>query len=349
MYTDENVRDYLENQLKLCSYYSLSDRDRDLLAEQGVETYIFQKLTSKQYRKWSLSEDTKTHIRRAVKLAVQANKPLLLTFPFGGYKLWRLSSLPQVDWAEFFCIAYSCEWLAPILSVYKPGVELTFLSGDFVVERMSNIPRRDTETYISSFNNLLSLFRIYTVPNLVLKLQRIADLYENLNDLESELQRNVATIENDYVNGKVDEQDDYKQLRQSAELNICWDGSRNLSGVSAEERESFIRRSIHYHMAYHKLQKRVDYDNSLSRIGVFVKKRPNTIPIGTTRSCVTKFWTGTGVLESRGDTFLNKILSPRQNFTIQDFPHTVINVRLCELNNFQDIRVFSEALNFSRT
>jgi len=159
--------------------------------EMGSQSFIYTKLTSKKFRKWAVDNSSEQQAKQAIRLNVSANKPLQFRFPFGGYKLWRMPSSPEVDWAEFFAIAYYCKYLAPIASAYEPGLEFIFASDDIIIERMDNIPVADTAAYFNSFQRLLGQFRRYFPVNFKMDIVRIADLYKDKHVMERELSENI--------------------------------------------------------------------------------------------------------------------------------------------------------------
>ena len=138
-FTYMNPEEYLQKELKTCSQYTLTKQDKLSLEQQGMADFIFAKVSSKKFRKWKLPEETVTQIKQAIKINVKNNTPIKFTFPFGGYKLWSMPSAPEVDWAEFFMIAYYHQYLAPIAAVYKPGVHFRFSSDDVIVSQMDII------------------------------------------------------------------------------------------------------------------------------------------------------------------------------------------------------------------
>jgi hypothetical protein len=140
-----NPLDYIQSEIQHCAEYVLSTHDEALLGKQGIEDFIYTKLTTKKFRKWAVDESSELQAKRAIQINVTGGKPLQFRFPFGGYKLWRMPTSPEVDWAEFFSIAYYCKYLAPIAAAYKPGIEFLFASDDIIIERMDNVPVSDTE------------------------------------------------------------------------------------------------------------------------------------------------------------------------------------------------------------
>ena len=63
--------------------------------EDELVEAIFRLLTSKKFRKYSLTAEYTTHIRNAIQENVQKHQPINLTFLGGCYKLWRLDEAPE--------------------------------------------------------------------------------------------------------------------------------------------------------------------------------------------------------------------------------------------------------------
>lgn len=124
------VTEHLTRHLSNSADYQLTDTDRAFITSKGVEEFIYKTLTNKKFRKWSIDQATQDCIRNAVHRNVSTKQTIKLTFPFGGYKLWRLPSSPEVDWAEFFMLSYYLSYLAPVAAAYAPGVMLSFCSDD---------------------------------------------------------------------------------------------------------------------------------------------------------------------------------------------------------------------------
>lgn len=339
-----NIQTYLKERLQRSTHYELTDADQQILDKEGIEAYIFKKITSKKFRKWSLDDASQKQIKNAIHLKVSQNKPLHCMFPFGGYKLWSLPTAPFVDWAEFFTIAYYCHWIAPILSVYKYGVTFTFSSDDLVVEKLDNIPKENTDAYFNSFVSLLQAFNNYFPSNFQMEIKRVADLYTQ-DAFEKELVGHIETMKKAYEHPDPIR---HKQMLATSALNIQWKGVTDLSTISEADKQKKIAMGPIIHDAYGKLVKRRAFVRSEENIVVFTTPIPNAIAIGTTKTSVTKFWTGFGVLEQRGEAFADRILSPEQLQQVTKITREEISIDLIDLPNFQKIHVYPE-LNFSRS
>ncbi|MBA3724578.1 MAG: hypothetical protein H0W89_06885 [Candidatus Levybacteria bacterium] len=329
-----NIQTYLQSELQNSSQYELSLEDQKLLHALSLEEFLYKKLTTKKFRKWSLDEASSKRIKEAIALNVQTQKPIQCIFPFGGYKLWNLDSAPTVDWAKFFTIAYYLKWIAPILKVYQPGIHFTFSSDDVIVERLDNIPPKDTKAYFDSFKNLLQIFAQHFPANLTMDIVRVADLYTS-EAFEKEFASHLPEMMKAYENP---EPNRYQKMLATSALNFQWNGVQDFTTVSESEKQKKIKMGPIIHDAYGKMVGRRAFVRGEEKIVVFTTPIPNAIAIGTTKTSVTKFWTGIGVLEKYNDAFKARILSPEQIKSEQMIEE--VSVHIIDLKNFQTIAVY---------
>lgn len=339
------AQDYLNSRLETASAYRLTDEDKSRLEKDCLENFIYLKLTSKKFRKWALDADSQNRIKEAIHINVSSGKPIQFTFPFGGYKLWRMPTAPEVDWAEFFSIAYYTNYLSPILQVYKPGAAFYFSSDDIIIERMDNISPKDTDAYFDSFKRLLTCFGKYFPSNLTVEIRRVADLYPDKKDFETDLKEKLAEVKKIYES--VDGKTKHKKYIMS-ELNISWTGTRNLTKWPESKKRQMIEMGPIMHDAYCSVPKRRAFVRGEDEIVVFSTPIPNAVAIGTTKSSVAKFWTGIGVLAKADDSFREYILSPKQLEKVAKIPSLQEKVDVISLKNFSSITVYKNALDFTQ-
>jgi hypothetical protein len=330
--------DHLTTELQHCTAYALQDIDRAMLEADGIESFIYTKLTSKKFRKWAADPSSESQAREAIRRSVAEQQPLQFRYPFGGYKLWRMPGSPEVDWAEFFSIAYYCKYLAPIAAVYEPGVVFVFASDDVIIERMDNIPVRDTEAYFQSFKKLLAEFQKYFPDNFKMDIVRIGELYKDKAAMEVELAKNIEQATEAYARTVAAERK--KQMYTTSELNIRWDGALDLTHLSEAEKQAMVHKGPIFHDAYCALSKRREFNRGEDKIVLFTTLVPNAIAIGTTKSSITKFWTGFGILEGSGDRYKDRILSPSQLVDYDKLPYKLLDTDVLPLHNFRHIRVY---------
>ena len=274
------VKTYLEEKLKSCSKHELSDLDKKFLDKHSVADFIFKKLTSKKFRKWSIDEDSVKRVKEAIKINMDKNEPIKFTYPFGGYKLWRIPTAPEVDWAEFLMISYHVSYLAPILQVYEPGVEFTFSSDDLIIERMNNIPKEDTDAYFNTFTELLLEFSKHFPDNMKMEIKQVSSLYEK-EELEQELTEHFERLKKAYPDMDSKRKE---SMFKTSELNINMNGVEDWAKLNSEEQQEKIKLGPVYHDTQCSLVKRRDFVRGDDKVVLFTTVIPNAIAIGTTKT-----------------------------------------------------------------
>lgn len=332
------VQEYIDSELQHCTDYVLTNEDKASIDQQGMEAFIYAKLTSKKFRKWAVDQSSEQQAKQAIAINVKAGKPLQFRYPFGGYKLWRMPSSPRVDWAEFFAIAYYSRYIAPIAAAYEPGIEFKFASDDIIIERMDNVPAADTDAYFDSFKMLLDQFRPYSPSNFKMDIVRIGGLYEDKDQFERELAENIEHSTKEYANNV--DKDKKQKMYTMSELNIQWQGAKDLTDLTDQEKRQIIEQGPIYHDAYCAVSKRREFNRGEDKIVIFTTIIPNAIAVGTTKSSVAKFWAGFGILETNGDSFTPRILSPTQLDQLEGSRFNLVLTRFTDMQNFKDIRVY---------
>lgn len=335
-------QEYLEQELATSARYTLSEEDQKVIKFEGVGVFIFRKLKSKKFRKTKIDPSSEEVVKKAIKLNVEKNEPIKFSYPFGGYKIWRLPTYPEVDWAEFMAIAYIVQYVAPIAAAYGPGVEITFTSDDKVIELIDNYPRKSLDAYIDSFRKLLGEFEKHLPKNLKAILIRIEDLYDSPADYQ-----NVAKEMNDQLKkeGLTDQR--MAEVKKGFDFNFMWKGKEDFTKLSEEKKEKLIDELIYWSESYFRLTKRRAFNRGETKIVLFSNPLPNALDIGSTRVSKAKFWAGTGVLEHDGGEFFDRIISPKQWEENKDEAKEV-PIDLIPLKNFKTILVFDKRLDFLR-
>lgn len=328
---------FILNELQECATYSLAKHDLELIEKSGLEEFVFAKLTSKKFRKWALSDQIEKHTRQAIRANIKLNRPLEVRLPFGGYKLWSLPTAPEVDWAEFFSMAYYCRYVAPIVAAYPPGVNFVFSSDEVIMERMNNLPSAHTESYFTSFERLIQLFSGHFPHNLAMSIRKIGDLYEDKYELGDELAILIKRTKSQLEQTDKSELD---ALRQTAAANIMVSGARDMSRLATREREDFIDESIVIHEAYRLLSRRHQFNYGEDKIAIFPQVNNKAIPLGSTKNSAVKFWIGTGVLESRNQTLKPMILSPKHLGGVPGQNSYEVPIDFIDIHNLKTVRVY---------
>ena len=338
------VQMYLQNKLKSCSSYELTEDDKNFLAKEGIEAYIYRKLTSKKFRKYKMTDSSVAHTKASIQKCVRANKPLSVFYPQGAYKLWHLPSTPEVDWSEFFTIAYVVSYIAPIVAAYKPGVDLKYFFHTFLMKVHGNLTEQEIQTYDTSFEKLLVEFRKYLPQNVTITIVRDRDIY-SWDEYRQELEEIKRTVEKEFLQWPKDKKE---SLAKTARLNIKWLGAEDWTKLSKKEQEEKMRLALLYEDSVPRMKKLANAVKSEGNILLFNKAGDNFIGIGTTKTSIVKYWVGYGVLEKREETFADRILSPEQLHALEKTPHTTEAIHLIDLQNFKTIDMYP-ALNFTQT
>lgn len=334
------ISKYLEKKLTNPSAFRLSDEEFKTLKFEGVDALAHRLLKSKKYRKTSIDEDSLKQVKKAIGLNTSSNQPIKFTYPFGGYKIWRIPDYPEVGWAEFLTISYVLEYVGRIAAFYKPGVEIAFSSDDIIIELLDNYPREDLDSYYKSFRKLLAEFSKYLPSNVKISLKRVAEMYTP-EEYELELTDNHKQA----IKEGISEERIQKDLLHS-NFNFQVNGKEDFSGYSEAQLRNYKLDLVYWSQAYLNLKKRREFVRAEDKIVLFSQPIPNAIDIGSTSASKAKFWCGIGVLEQRDDgKIVDKILSPKQWREVGSKAKSQ-KVNLIDMNNFRNINYFTESLNF---
>jgi hypothetical protein len=333
------IKQRLQSRLENAGKTELSEHDQKLLSTLSLEEYIYKKVVSKKFRKWSLSDPVKAQIKEIIHDRVSKNLPLTFTFPFGGYKLWRLPTAPDIDYAEFFTIAHTLSYLAPIAKVYQPGYEVILTSDEVIIERMNNIPKEETDLYTNSFKTLIKEFSKHLPKNAKLSFTLIRDLYKDEQDI---FEKELASFVTEQKEAWKQETQEKQQHRfEMSKLNIKMDGKEPWHKLSKEQQDQKIIDGAIYHHAYIKLSRRAELVKGPNKIIIFTSTIGGVpcVPIGSTKASATKFWTGVGLLEKKGEKFVEIIYSPDRLNSLQKNKVKSEKVDFLGLKNLKTIQV----------
>lgn len=338
------VKEYLKSRLTGSANYSLSEEDKRLIG-RGMEEFILARLMSKKFRKQKVDDSLIARTKKIIGEKIRQGLPLRFVFPMGGYKLWRLPSSPEADFAEFFNVAYLLEYLAPIVAAYKKGSILYYYIHTLLMEFHDNLTTEEISRYVSSFETILKEFSRFLPENFQLRVWRDSDLYTR-EEYAAALKEGLAKAEDSFAKMDERQKDHYFKLGR---LNIKWQGKEDWERLTAAEKEEKVHQGILYELAAVNNLIRVNETvKSEDNILFFVKSTPLFIGVGTTKNSVTKHWTGIGVLEREGGKFYDRVLSPSQYEAVKDLSHEVVEVNLeIPLENLRRIRVFDQRFNFS--
>lgn len=313
---------YIQQQLeKLTELVTVNVADNEL-----VET-IVGKILSKKFRKYAVGDEFRQHLLKLVHEAVENKKPINMVWVFGGYKLWRIPTSPNVDWAELFSMIYFARYAKSIAEVYKPGVVFDFYSDDVIVSRMDNIPQKDIDAYQESFCSLLEFVKPYLPKGVEFVYNRVADQYAE-GEFDKELEQNITKLRNDLPGG-LPAMDEVR--RALVELNVKLTPGQ-------DQDPQWREKVLLIHDAYALASKRRPYYRNENKVMVVNTPLKGAVAIGTTKSSVAKFWCGMGVLEKRGDNYVEKILSPKQ-LEVVNIEYNVTKIKGLMGKNFEKLCV----------
>jgi hypothetical protein len=294
-----------------------------------LEEAIFAKVMSKKFRKLKAHEETIRVTKRAISWAIKNNKPVTVSFLFGGNKLWRFEEAPGVEWAELFSLIYFLRWMKSIASVYEPGARLDYYSQALNVEIMNNIPLAETEEYTKTFRAMLDWVKPYVPDRVNVTFREYADEFQDHADFVRELE--AAKQDTLKANGgKLPELSEKQKL--ATELNVRLSPGQDQDPLWREKVEL-----IHQSIEATKTFKRCYFDDP-GLILACPTIYKGWIAVGSTKKSYAKFWAGLGALEKSGDSFNQIVLTPKQLETAK-FDWEPVSIEGLTGKNFSRIRV----------
>lgn len=323
------AQDYIESALRQLS--EPLDLPQPQNQDELVEA-IFRHLTSKKFRKYSLTEEYAAFIKNSIKENVQANQPINLTFLGGCYKLWRLEEAPESDWAELFAHMYYSRWVKPVCAIYEPGVWFDFFLDDVIVSRINNLSENDVEAYRTSRQKILDFLKPYQPSNLKMTLTGVGSLFESRDIYEKELEQSIKKLSSEFPTG----------LPELTEAQLATT-ALNVKATPEQQADPKWREKVELvHSAYMVVKGATGYSTASNKIRVFTQPFPNgtCIAVGTTKDSIAKFWAGVGVLEPRNESYRQLILSPKQ-LEAAKFDWEVVELADLSGKNFSRIRVLT--------
>jgi len=319
--------------------------DEPKQAVTDIEQFIYQRLTSKKFRKTKMDEVCVDRTRKAIHLRVSQNLPLKVVYPQGGYKLWRFPSSPEADWAEFFNISYLIDYLLPIAHNYSPGVELVYYMHTLLMEVHDNLTTEEIQTYVDSFQALLDEFQKFLPHNFTISILRDADIYSRA-DYFKRLEEGKHKAELEYEQWPEEKK---QALKRMAQLNIKWDGRENWNQLPEKEKDQKLHLAALYETAASSNLERVfELVKAPENVLVFTVATKDFIGIGSTKTSLAKYWVGYGVLETnhKGE-LMPRILTPSQYEAALKLPRKDVLVQInLSGKNFQSILVFDKPFDF---
>lgn len=311
------AKEYIEQRLK-------GIKDEKVKQEGNLADFIFSRIMSKKFRKYSVNPKANEMVREAIELNIKNNEPIKIAIPFGSYKLWRLEESPEPDWAELFAMIYYSYWLKPITDVYKPGVWFDFCGDDAILELMNNIPEEDTERYKKTFRGIIDFIQPYLPENFKFTFSPVGERYSSKEEFLVDLNEKV------------------KELEQKGEI-LLDDRTIEMMKFNVKPKEGEeinLQKNKILHDAYMGVSKRRAHHKRPDKIIICCTPFGDrtSIPLGTTKTSVVKFQTGAGVLKKEEDGFIEYIYSPSQ-LEITKATFEPISISGLSGKNFGKIRV----------
>ena len=299
------------------------------VAPSELEDAIFAKIMSKKFRKLKTDQTAIDSARAAIKLAVHNNKPITISFLFGGYKLWRLNEAPEVEWAELFALMHFLNWLKPINSIYRPGTVLEFYSEDIALEELNNIPKSETDRYSETFISLIDWLKPYMPKETKIIYKRYQDEYNDYSEFLDDLEQAKILAKQTYGDPpKLSEKQKQAtllnvKLKPGLEKDPDWMGKVELVHKAMEMTPPIQR-----------------YVDNPSIIKACPTSYSGYIAVGSTKKSYAKFWAGVGALEKSQDGFTQLVLTPKQ-LANASFAWEKIHIDGLGSKNFSHIRILN--------
>ncbi len=310
---NKDVNQYLNNIFQKVP----SNLLRDTRPNLDLTKYIFDKLIRKKFRRRKLGQQSGDNLYQKVKTSVLNNEPLYLSVFFGGYKHFWNPSFPQPDWAELFSLRYMIDYVLPVLTVYRPGVIIEYVSEDIILSRMNNYPIIDLNKYNQEFHEIINMFNSISPINLKFRFLRIADKFtreEIVSNVEKLLPERLTT----FNNLTLEEKD--RELKRSRR-SYMWKGEIDYSLLAEGEKEQKLSESRQIELGYYEVEAYPKYFGEyiasnkipiLTSFGLSSDNVYDDLTIGSTYGSIVDFWIGRGILEVHKNKFVPNIISKNQ-------------------------------------
>ncbi len=314
---------YIQQELEKLKEFHSREVTKEKLADE-----IFRLLMSKKFRKYAASPQLIEQMKNAIKLNIENNQPINVTFPHGAYKLWRLEEAPLPDWAELFTAMYYTKWLKPICEIYKPGVWFDYFVDDLIVPILDNIPLKDVEDYIKDYQKLLDFLKAYQPQNFKMTITPFETLFSSRDAFQKSLQENIEKLS---LTNPTFKEEDLTVVELNAKPT-----PEQLKDTNWREKIRLI------HDAYIAMKRDLGYYFQPTKIPIF--NQPLTsgrfLAVGVTKTSIAKFWVGIGALKKLENNYIEYILSPKQ-IELQKFTNEAITFKELDSKNFKSIKIFS--------
>lgn len=334
-----DIVNYLNNLINTYTEYVLSDEDKKVI-ERDLISFITQKLFLKKFRKQKLFQSTIDDITNKIKSNIEQNKNLYFVIPFGGYKHFWNPSHPEIDWAEVFTLKFLTEWISPVLAVYKAGAVIEFVSEDLVLERMNNYSQESLDKYSKSFKALLEIFNKHLPTNFKFLYTRLGDKFDKNKMLKMVEDKLPKGYERWNSLSEEEKEIELKRSRRSVILKDKNDIDRIIESRIIELTFYDVEADPEFLGNY------FDEDNHIGLCFSFGLSADNIyhwLVLGSTYASTVDFWIGRGILETRENRMVERIVSKEQYFKIKEMlKKTEINLKEISINNLKTIELITE-------
>ena len=313
------ANDYINNKLL----------DLDHLPTELNGGGIIDRLFARKFRKYSIAPEVKTNVNEKLDNIISKKLPLVFVPSFGGYKHWWCPTYPAIDWAEIFNMKFILEYLSPIFTNYKDNTTtIEYESEEIILSELNNVPQSGLDEYTKTFRTACDWFNKKLNGKTELKLSLAREQYKDYNFDKQKLLDRIQEMLPEYTKRfeSYDEEDKARRLKK-AETNFKIDGVVDYSSYNDEQKQELYKQSRILNEAF------LDADYEVRGTDFFEKE--TNIPllfsfglgpggeawlhIGSSKSSMTDFWAGTGILEVRDDgEIVERIVSRSQYESIKD-------------------------------
>lgn len=330
-HSSSNISAYLTALVKSVPSYIPTSEDSKKIRFQGMESLLFEKLTTSKFRTAPVPDKIKKRIIEACKYSLESKSPLHLTLPFGGYKLPQMPGSPSINWAEVFSLVQLRNYLAQIASLCPSGVLLEYYSDEIVVHQMNDIPQSSLDTYNNQLSELVSYFNTLLPAGMTLKYSKIRD-HISEKELFRRFELADTSINDWWKSLPSHEQDDHLA---KAKKNYYG----NLEGLSTSEQRSILTKSflIHESLVKSHWDHNITWAFGDGRIPIGFQYANNWgIQVKSSQSSSIQFWVGLGILTNRSTEYMPQIIGYEaykesqpslKNYSVEVFPESFSSLR----------------------
>ncbi len=312
------VNDYINNQL-----LNVSNLPTELNGK------MIDRLFAKKFRKYAIAPDVKVSVNEKLNNIINKKLPLTFVPSFGGYKHWWSPTYPTIDWAEIFNMKFMLEYLSPIFENYKDNkTTIEYESEEIILSELNNVPQSGLDEYTKTFRKACDWFNDKLNGKVELKLSLAREQYKDYNFDKQKLLKRIKEMLPEYTQrfDSYDEEDKARRIKK-AQTNFKIDGVVDYSSYTDEQKQELYKQSRILNEAF------LDADYEV-RGNDFFEKETNIpllfsfglgpggeawLHIGSSKSSMTDFWAGTGILELRdNEEIIERILSRNQFEHIKD-------------------------------